>query len=229
MQDLLATNLAAQCSALELPLLELAVPRVNGNWLVGDMAFARPEPAAKQLLVEDGWCAACCEGGPVLVLLKAACLELLAELNPFGRRDARTRFLEAQFTIHTAHTEDLVAAIASAGLDSVMRSFDEIYAEDFVRECYPGLTSDLIAALWEALAEKLPSLALRFAADPYLYRAGWPDITAVRNGQLPFREVKTTDKLHRSQIETLSGVILPEGLSCEIARLRPTAKRANGI
>jgi hypothetical protein len=185
------------------------------------MTFARPEPAAMQLLVDDGWCAACCEGGPMLVLFKAACFELLAELNQFGRRDARTRYLEAQFTIHSARTNDLVAEIASADLDSVLRSFDEIYSEAFVRECYPGLTSDFIAALWGALAGKLPSLARRFAADPYLYRAGWPDITAVRKGELLLREVKTTDKLHRSQLDTLSGVILPEQLYCEVARLRP--------
>lgn len=35
-------------------------------------------------------------------------------------------------------------------------------------------------------------------------RSGWPDLTIIRNGLILWVEVKTTDKLHMSQLVTLS-------------------------
>jgi len=40
--------------------------------------------------------------------------------------------------------------------------------------------------------------------DPYTYRSGWPDLTMVRDGSLLWAEIKTSDRLHMSQIVTLS-------------------------
>jgi hypothetical protein len=64
-------------------------------------------------------------------------------------------------------------------------------------------------------------IAKRFAGDAYAYRAGWPDITAIRDGEVLFREVKTTDKLHRSQLETIGCVLLPEELNVDVLQIVP--------
>lgn len=166
----------------------------------------------------EGWTCATCEGGPMLLLMKAACLERLMELNTLGAADSLTRFLEAQFVINAAHLDSIFAAIGRATAAQVRRNFEAIYAAG-VDEYYPGVTGELIEQLHAALSPRLASIAARFAADPYCYRAGWPDITAVRNGTVLFREIKTTDKLHRSQLETIGNVLLPEGLTVDVLQI----------
>ena len=154
----------------------------------------------------------------MLLLMKAACLERLMELNSLGAADSLTRFLEAQFVINRPHLSSIIAAIGEASTAEVRRNFDAIYAAG-VDEYYPGVSGELIEQLHVALAPKLPFIAAHFAGDAYCYRAGWPDITAVREGRVLFREIKTTDRLHGSQLETIENVLLPSNLDVDVFRL----------
>ncbi|QXQ07290.1 VRR-NUC domain-containing protein [Sphingosinicellaceae bacterium] len=157
----------------------------------------------------------------MLLLMKAACLRRLTELNTLGPRDSLTRFLEAQFVINGAKMDSIVDAIGNAGTAEVRSNFEAIYAAG-VAAYYPGVGLDLIEGLHAALGgARLAGIAARFAVDAYRYRAGWPDITAVRDGQMLFREVKTTDRLLASQIATISDVLLPEGLTVDVVQLSP--------
>jgi hypothetical protein len=210
-------SLRDQCDTLGLPFHRIEVSRSAEGWLVED-AFHRPERAAAVMLRAEGWTCATCEGGPMLLLMKAACLERLMELSSLGAADSLTRFLEAQFVINADHLESIFDAISRATTAQVRRNFDAIYAAG-VDAYYPGVSGDLIEQLHRALGSRLSSIASRFAGDAYCYRAGWPDITAVRDGTVLFREIKTTDKLHRSQIETIGNVLLPEGLNVDVLQL----------
>ncbi len=154
----------------------------------------------------------------MLLLMKAACLDRLMELNALGAADSLTRFLEAQFVINAAHMESIIQAVASATGEQVVRNFHAIYAAG-VDQYYPGVSAGLIEQLFAALGHQLAGITSRFYSDSYCYRAGWPDITAVRDGRVLFREVKTTDKLHTSQIETITSVLLPEGLEVDVLQL----------
>lgn len=162
----------------------------------------------------------------MLLLMKAACLGRLTELNTLGPRDSLTRFLEAQFVINRAQLGSILEAIGNAGAAEVRRNFEAIYAAG-VNEYYPGVAIELIEQLHAALGgAQLASIAARFASDAYCYRAGWPDLTAVRDGEVLFREVKTTDKLHRSQIETIGTVLLSEELTVDVVQLVPAKANA---
>jgi hypothetical protein len=86
MSDLIGKPLSEQCKALGIPLQTITL----GSW-------SKPESAALRYYEKKGWEGFDCEGGAVLTLIKAACLDTLARLNRFGRSDACTRFLEAQF------------------------------------------------------------------------------------------------------------------------------------
>lgn len=207
-----------QCAALGVPLGRIELSRSERGWHVAGTDHYRPEQAAAAMLRAEGWTCATCEGGPMLLLMKAACLERLMELNTLGAADSLTRFLEAQFVINAAHLDSIYAAIDRATTAQVRRNFEAIYAAG-VDEYYPGVTAALIEQLHIALRAQLASIAARFAGDSYCYRAGWPDITAVRDGQVLFREIKTSDKLHRSQIETIGNVLLPEGLIVDVLQL----------
>jgi hypothetical protein len=139
-------------------------------------------------------------------------------MNRFDANDSLTRYFEAQVTINREHRSEIAHAISLADTSTVVRNFKRIYATD-VCEYYPGISAELIEQLHIAIFPKLPAIFQRFSADAYCYRAGWPDLTAVRAGEVRFREVKTSDKLHESQFETIREVLLACGLTTDVIQL----------
>jgi hypothetical protein len=81
-------TLSKQCSELGLPLQRVELPRSSEGWNVLGQVHRRPEAAAAAMLRAEGWTCAECEGGPMLLLIKAACLERLMELNILGPADS---------------------------------------------------------------------------------------------------------------------------------------------
>jgi hypothetical protein len=71
---------------------------------------------------------------------------------------------------------------------------------------YVGLTLSFIISLYEALGNKtLYEIARTYFTDPSTFGGGWPDLTTIdHNNVVRLYEVKTTDKLLRSQIITIS-------------------------
>lgn len=172
-----------------------------------------PEMSAFKYFQSQGFKGAYCEGGPILLLIKAACLGLLVKLNTFSsRNDACNRFTEAQLTINQQHSDLFTSAIKNSSCSEVIRNFEEIYNSLMIQECYPGITSDAIAALYKYIgANKLAEITAAIIEAPYVYRAGWPDLTITNEHQIVWGEVKTTDRLHMSQVTTLQRMksILP--------------------
>jgi len=188
-------NLSEQCADLGLDLHVEEFVRTADGWHFDNQIHKRPEGVASAQLASNGWSCASCEGGPILVLMQSACLPRLMEWNQLGPSDSLTRYFEAQVTINQSKASEIVEAIGNASRGEVVRAFEMIYATT-VQERYPGLSLKLMDQLYDALKFALPEIATIFVRDPYTYRAGWPDITAVRQGQVRFVEIKTTDKLH---------------------------------
>lgn len=182
------------------------------------MAHKRPEHAAAELMRGEGWAVSTCEGGPILLLMKAACLDLLMAMNRLGADDSLTRFFEAQVTIHQERVSEIADAVNAASTGTVVKNFERIYASG-VDQYYPGVTTHLIEGMHTALGPKLGVIFQRFSTDPYKYRAGWPDLTLVRDDEVRFQEVKTSDKLHASQFATFGDVLVPCGFIPEVVQL----------
>lgn len=182
---------------------ELKVPIRNVEGLVFK---GHPENTAYEYFAGEGFTGSYCEGGAILLLIRAAALDYLHRLNPFNsRRDARTRFSEAQLTIHSEHLEQICSVIADTSIAQVEENFAEIYTDGDTKHYYPGLDNVKIRKIARALTmPKLSRTAQAIGEDPYTLRSGWPDLTLVNSdGDLVWAEVKTTDKLHRSQINTI--------------------------
>lgn len=194
-QAVATSELAVQCEQLNIPIQGVSGLDYQDH----------PELAAWRYFEQQGYAGTYCEGGAVLVLIRAASLDVLEQLNPFGsREDACHRFTEAQLTIHENHTAEIAAAVESATVDSVVKGFREIYKPLFIQEAYPGLNDENIVALFETIgAKQLRILTEAIAENPYQYRAGWPDLTLTDGSCGLWIEVKTTDKLHVSQITTI--------------------------
>jgi len=189
-------RLPEQCAHLDFPF-----EQIDG------LQFGKePERTAWKHYMQQGYEGAYCEGGPILLIIRAAALNLLAELNPFGsREDACNRFTEAQLKIHESHIPAIASEVEKADPSSVVRGFREIYRSLMVQEAYPGLTENAISAIFSTLGSSaLRAITEAIAEDPYQYRAGWPDLTLAKGGEMLWVEVKTTDKLHMSQIITMS-------------------------
>lgn len=166
---------------------------------------SNPEYAAWRYFSSLGYIGGYCEGGPILLLIRAAALDILTELNTFSsRQDACSRFTEAQLTIHQKHSNLIQNAIRSTDADRIASGFSEIYTSLMIQESYPGLSAQAMVAIYHALGnEKLAQITAAIMEAPYNYRAGWPDITMTNGEQLLWAEVKTTDRLHMSQISTI--------------------------
>ena len=186
--------LAEQCLQLDITL----------DKLEGLPYGKKPEIDALNHFSTQGFVGAYCEGGPVLLLIRAAALDVLAQLNIFGRGDACTRFTEAQFIIYKESSEFILNAIRNTDIAQVVRNFKEIYMFPQIPGYYPGLTADIMSSLFAAIgAERLAQITAAIMENPYSYRAGWPDLTMVKGSDMFWVEIKTTDRLHMSQIMTI--------------------------
>jgi hypothetical protein len=187
--------LEEQCGLLNIPLEKISGLDFRGS----------PEPAAWRHFASLGYVGGYCEGGVVLLLIRSAALDVLADLNTFGSRaDACTRFTEAQLTIHSAHGAQIIDAICSANATQVAKHFEEIYASPMISEWYPDLSTSAVVQVFESVGpERLAAIAAAIMEAPYTYRAGWPDLTMTNGLKMLWAEIKTTDKLQHSQITTL--------------------------
>lgn len=186
--------LAKQCKAIN---LELEIVKLQ---YVG-----RPEPAALAHFKSLGYEGVSCEGIGFLTVLKALMLNKLAEYNPFNERnDACTRYLEAQLTILKDKIDDVISEINNVTKEQYITNFEEIISQPFISMEYPELNVEFATVVFDAVDKELfCKVANKIAEDPYLYRNGWPDLTIVKSGNIEFIEVKTTDKLHESQLITI--------------------------
>jgi VRR-NUC domain len=190
---------------------------------------AQPEAAALELAEAEGWRGTTCEGRAALLLLKAGILHFLEEHTPFGGDSVLTQFLEGQILSYQrdrigefgADVAPRNAMYGPLDLDRWERSLRRLLTNQVVQSRCPGLTTelgmDLVGAVgrerWFLIAEVL-------CRDPYLYRKGWPDLLLMdRDDRVLAVEVKTTDRLHASQIRTIPALRYEVGLPIEVWRL----------
>ncbi|KGJ89616.1 VRR-NUC domain-containing protein [Colwellia psychrerythraea] len=164
-----------------------------------------PEKAALEFFEKQGYVGYCYEGGLILNVIKALMLDKLAELNIFNdRSDACSRYLEAQLTMLNEHTSSLISSIRQTSKVEFITNFQEIINTPYIRSKYPDLSVNLAVALFDALdTNDFINVAKKISEDPYDFRKGWPDLTIIKDNEIRFVEVKTTDKLKKSQMKTI--------------------------
>jgi len=195
-------SLQHQCSELSLELK------------VVDLEYTgKPEHALLEHFKTLGYIGSSQEGAGILTVLKALMLDKLAEYNIFNdRSDACSRYLEAQLSSLKDRAYEIISSITVTSEERFKHNFRQILTQPFVASEYPGLSLEFGMSMYHAIDTKVyVALAKLIVSDPYTYRSGWPDLTLIKGNSVLFVEVKTTDKLHDSQIATISAVrdILP--------------------
>lgn len=159
------------------------------------------------------------------LMLKAAALEALARRNLFNdREDAVRRFLEAQLTLLTEYQAELIECAAKVTAAELRSNIVKICDDPFIKEAYPRVRPEFLCSLAETITVDLRIQLLQtYMIKPYDYRAGWPDLTVLNSEGVSFIEVKTTDRLHESQLRFASEVAAPLGLKCQVIQVRLAA------
>lgn len=127
----------------------------------------------------------------------------------------------------------IMEAITNAKKDHIEKAFRTLKqwhfdmgwtGDNWPWQNYVGLNLSFVMSLYEALGNKfLADIAKMYFLNPAAPSGGWPDITAIdRNNNVKLFEVKTSDKLHRSQIITISA--MANFFQIEVIRV----KRING-
>lgn len=187
----------------------------------GQPSFCGVEEAALAHYEAEGWAGAASEGGLILTLLKAASFEALSE------RNADT-FVEALYAQNVAFDEDLfdpdklIATVLRAPLRQIEKNWRIISASaGDTPAFYPRVRWSHVHGLYQHLGmERLAAIARIFASAPYDFRAGWPDLTLWRQGEVRFVEVKAPgDQLHASQSRLISRLLVPLELNAGIAEI----------
>lgn len=216
-------TLSDQCSEIGWSLTELLAQKHDKRlWSLDGGPTGLPEEVVGQMLVGSGGSVSFCEGGSALLLMKAAALEALATMNPFGDRgDAVTRYLEAQMTILAEHTAEIVETVRTISPDALARNVNELATNSTLKSFFPRVKENFMLQLFEHLGRnKLADILLAFSTAPYDYRAGWPDLIVIKDGAMKLVEVKTSDKLLDSQLRFARGIGIPMGFDCGVVRLR---------
>jgi len=112
-------------------------------------------------------------------------------------------------------SEKLIEAVYTAKINDIEISFDKIKLKNFelisakkaTNNCV-GIDKSFIIDLFHSFGhELLVKIIKLYLLDPCSFGKGWPDITTImKDNSIRLIEVKTTDKLHVSQIITFSEI-----------------------
>lgn len=217
-------RLRQQCDALNVPMEVISLDRLGGKWIVADQKYVRPEDAALAYMRSLGWDGLACESQAILMLMKASCLDRLASINLFNSREnACIHQFAAQCVIHRKYDLEILQDIEQASEAVVYKNLTEILAHRNFLSVYSPMSIDSLIAVFKVLTPTaLAKITRQIFREPS-YSSGWPDLTIVRESQVCFVEVKTTDKLRDSQRETISKVIRPNGLDVRVIKIKPVS------
>jgi hypothetical protein len=126
---------------------------------------------------------------------------------------------------HPDLPEQMLADIANTGELAVIRAFDTLKnwqgsCDSWAFRDWIGVDRELVQELFRALGNaRCTAIARRFLEDPYAYSKGWPDLVWVDGSRVGLIEVKTTDRLHPSQIITIPDMREVANLPVEVAQV----------
>lgn len=215
--------LREQCQALS---IELSI----SPW---DSA-STPEIYCYNVFAQQGHIGSYCEGGGFGAAIKALCLDALTEASIFfgtcidARQDACLKGVVGLAHIEESDLESVLKQIQQTSKRKYLAAFSEIISYSMIREWYPGLSLEFADALFDAVPKAYFQRLARWVSKAPEHRNGWPDLTLVKDGRLKFVEVKTTDKLHHSQLVTIPALIREIGADVSVLKLVKTGSVTPG-
>ena len=115
-----------------------------------------PEKSLLNHFKKEGYGGCYHEGISIFTVLKALMLNELA-INNFlrSRKDACSRYLEAQFVILKDKLENIILSISKTDKTTYLNNFKEIMETEFISMEYPDLSIEFAGAIFEAIDSKI--------------------------------------------------------------------------
>lgn len=208
-----------QCAFLEIPMERLALE----NWVT-------PEQAALDHYKQKRVNGCFSEGGIIQIIFLALCFDVLKAIceEKKGKYDSISLSGPLQFMgfkhYFIEFESQLIEIIKNSNPKTLSNNFDLILDSQFNQSWdfwgYKGITKNIVVDIYKGMGnEVLSEIAKRFFVDPYAYCKGWPDLAIIDDGVVKFIEVKTSDKLHGSQIITMGDMSKIAGVNISVLKI----------
>lgn len=221
-------SLDRQCKILGIPIKYIPLNR-----------FGEPETAALEYYKRNGYKGDSTEGGIMQIILYAACFDRLFPLHEekykkyddFGVIYHGDKIVTSAIS-YSQHFmsfykyfkelgDELIRIIKNTDINVIKKNYEKILKFQLNESwAYKGneITKNLAADVYSGLGNiTLAEIAKLFFTNPYAYCVGWPDLTIVKDNHVKLVEVKTTDKLKKSQIITINDLKQSTNLDISIA------------
>lgn len=213
-----------QSAFLGIPLTEIEISRNN----------KRPEFDLLEFYKKEGWVGSFSEGGIVFVLLYAMWFDTLFAYAMKKWNGNREYVKASMYNVYSYNmflddfpqsTNDLLSTTREIPTKRIISNFKTIkswqYSDTWFPYGYYGITESLVLSIFECLGrQRLEKITSIFLKDRWLFSKGWPDLLLIRNDVLRFVEVKTSDKLHVSQLIVMPTMMAGADLKFEIVRIK---------
>jgi len=186
--------------------------------------YADPSVDASFHFIRQGHRCSYCEGIALRKVLSCLYAHRIFEIP--GKEDRHTFFLDGLYhydlvynlncgvegTFHlpfkeynyNSLTDELLNTINECNRDTFLINYRYLYPKGY---CCNGVDESFAVQLYDLIGlDRFGKLARMIYSDPFAFSKGWPDLTLIRDGSVELLEVKTTDKLHESQLITISSV-----------------------
>ena len=196
-----------QCEELSLP-VEIIELKYNKN----------VEYSLLNYYMTNGFVGTYIEGKALFTVLKAYLLDELFNIS-WHREKKKTAetYLEAHLiAITKEELEIILKSIDTLTEEQFVSNISFILEQPFIKEDCKSLSLEFAIGIYSIIPKEIIKILFRkIHEDSYTYRNGWPDLIIFKDNELKFIEVKTKDKLHRSQIITIPTMreILPYSFS----------------
>lgn len=207
-------SLEEQCKVLGIKLQHESI-KING----------KAETSVLKFYNKQGYQGCNSEGAIIGVILYCLCCKKLFPMDLV--RVKRDSGYSQGFIDFTEYSEDyqfeLINLIENADEKMVRRNFKKILKKQhyFFKKLWEiqGIYEDLVIKIYNALGnEEFVNIGKLYFNNPFIYHKGWPDLIIVKDNKAKFIEVKTKDKLRRSQIITISD--LKKSTNLEVSVLK---------
>lgn len=114
-------------------------------------------------------------------------------------------------------TDELLHTINECSRDTFLTNYRELFPKGY---CWNSVDELFAVQIFDLLGiEKLKNLARIIFSDPNTFYTGWPDLTLIRDESVELLEIKTTDKLHESQLITIPAIIENGNINVKILNI----------
>lgn len=135
--------------------------------------------------------------------------------NPYART------FNVQVQMYDLDESAVIDDILHTEKTQIQENWHKIYSDSQVRQWFCGLEWQDMEVILDAIGRKrLAALAQDVFLNPSVNAIGWPDVWAVKDGNLSLFEIKSGDCLRDSQIWTFTTTMRKRGFEGKVVRLK---------